>query len=700
MDQWAESDTSSRSISKREKLLQNLLKKATNFYEETIGILSGVFRLSEFVSNGSPEQEFYTYVVKVLIEESKCENASIFMLENGKLTLKAAAGSHTGETNKIITLDLGQSVAGKCVRDGVSILVSDVSNCEFFVQRSDTKVKIGSMLCLPIMEGYTPIGVLNLSHSRNNFFQTHDVRMFELLGNLVGQMVTLIGLFNVFRNECTALEKRVQQQDTSLRNISATYKAVVDASEEMIILLDHSGITFINQALNNLLESVPRYVSEIFDNDSAVYIGNQIAQLGEGQSCEFDLAVSLGKSAHFICQFFIKRLSVSQVLILIRDITLKRQMEQRNIQTEKLTSLGLLTSGIAHELNNKLTPILGFADLINISHLDAKDQKRFAVINNSANSAKKIVESLLTFSRNLPPEKIVFNMREIIDRTINLYKPTIKKRGIKIMHEVSSEPLLIKADMNCMEQVMVNLINNAIDAIGDQKGNIVIQSFVQDDFIHIHIKDSGCGIPNEVMPNIFDPFFTTKSREKGTGLGLSICYGIIADHRGEIFIDNTGQGALVRLKIPAMASDEDKMPQTKHIEELPRDFNKTPGEKYMIMIVEDEQDLLDLMVDALEPYYKVRSFMNGREAYDNLESENWELIISDLRMPEMDGMEFYRETMKISAKLASRFIFTTGDTYDIQVKNFLEETGAVYIKKPFRITELREIVREHINQNT
>jgi len=120
----------------------------------------------------------------------------------------------------------------------------------------------------------------------------------------------------------------------------------------------------------------------------------------------------------------------------------------------------------------------------------------------------------------------------------------------------------------------------------------------------------------------------------------------------------------------------------------------------MIMIVEDEQDLLDLMVDALEPYYKVRSFMNGREAYDNLESENWELIISDLRMPEMDGMEFYRETMKISAKLASRFIFTTGDTYDIQVKNFLEETGAVYIKKPFRITELREIVREHINQNT
>jgi CheY-like chemotaxis protein len=380
----------------------------------------------------------------------------------------------------------------------------------------------------------------------------------------------------------------------------------------------------------------------------------------------------------------------------MRDITAKKRIEQKTMQTEKLTSLGLLTSGIAHELNNKLTPILGFADLMDPDHLTEQDRKRLSIIINSASAAKGIVESLLKFSRNKPPEKNIFDMREVIKRTMNLYSPIIKKRGIDIINEDPEEPLYIKADMNCMEQVLVNFINNSIDAIDERAGTIWIRSFIDDEFVHVTIEDTGPGIAESVKTKIFDPFFTTKPKDKGTGLGLSICYGIISDHKGEVFIENTSNGAMATMKIPAIMEMDTKDKDTVIDDEPVSILYEGQKRQNLIMVVEDEADLLDLMVDTLSPHYKVITFENGRKACDNLEEYAWELIISDLRMPVMNGMEFYHEAIKKNPGLKKRFLFITGDTYDFQVKEFLETTGVTYLKKPFRIKELRESVHRHL----
>ena len=339
-------------------------------------------------------------------------------------------------------------------------------------------------------------------------------------------------------------------------------------------------------------------------------------------------------------------------------------------------------------------------DLIDTSYLTPRDRERFTTLMESADSARNIVGSLLTFSRNLPPAKTVFDIREIIDRTMNLYKPTIKKRGIKIMHEISQAPLVVRADMNCMEQVMVNLINNSIDAIGNESGNIIIRSFIKGGSVHIQIEDTGPGILDEVMPKVFDPFFTTKSVDKGTGLGLSICYGIITDHRGEISLENTDHGTLAIVKIPAVEKGEDRVrtPQGHEMAECCLEEMQGGDDPGTIMVVEDEEDLLDLMADALGPYYSIRSFRNGREAYEHLDEHEWELIISDLRMPVMDGMELYREVVSKKPCLQQRFLFITGDTYDLQVKEFFDRTGATFIRKPFRVKELQGIVHEEISR--
>lgn len=682
----------------RERLLLDLLKKSTDFYEDTIGILSSIFELTEHVRRGSPEDDFYSYIVQALIRESRCENASVFVVKEGKVILKAAAGACCTEGSAGVFMDIGEGVAGRCALEGRPILVPNALDCDYFKEIPNAKAKIGSMLCIPIKEGDITFGVLNLSHSRSNFFDMHSLRVFELLGLLVGQMLTLVHLSTIFQRKNSDLSDLLRQKDESLRSISESYKAVVDSSEDVIFILSgDDSVAFCNQRLLSLLGNTPGKIQDIFDSETVNHFREHLSDIPPGRFIDFEMNTAIGRDSSVIGQFFIKRLSTEQTLVVMRDVTAKRRMEQRAMQTEKLTSLGLLTSGIAHELNNKLTPILGFADLINARKLGEKDQKRLSVIINAANSAKHIVESLLKFSRNKPPEKIVFDMRDVIKRTVSLYTPTVKKRGIKLTWEDHTEPLLVRADMNCMEQVLVNFINNAIDAIDEQPGSICLTAQLKDSLVHVAIEDSGPGIPEEIMTKIFDPFFTTKSKDKGTGLGLSICYGIISDHKGEISLENTGRGAIAYIKIPAMMADG-HMERTEASEEEAGSGTKIqePGKRSMIMVVEDEEDLLDLMVDTLSPFYEVKPFSNGQTAFDHLDEHQWELIISDLRMPVMDGMELYRTVVQKNPQLKKRFMFITGDTYDYQIKEFLENTGATFLRKPFRIKDLREIVHKQL----
>jgi len=690
---------SSEYTSVREKILLDLLGKASDFYEYTVGILSSIFELTEFVSKGSPESDFYSYVTTVLIKESRCDNASIFMVEGSKIVLKAASGAISREANENVSMMLGDGVAGTCAAQGKTILVSDVNHCDFFKKIDSTRVRLGSILCVPIKEGNRTLGVMNLSHAQKGFFKVHYIRVFELLGLLIGQMLTLVHLYDVFQRRNSDLNELLKEKDESLRSITDRYKAVVDASEEMILILDDRGkLQFINKALINILPGYPSDISDIFDESAAYQLLERISGIEKQHSAEFDMNVAIGNREAIIGQFLVKRIDEDQSLVVLRDITAKRRMEQKTMQTEKLTSLGLLTSGIAHELNNKLTPILGFADLIDNSSLSPQDQKRLSVIINSANTAKGIVESLLKFSRNKPPEKNIFDLREVIRRTVTLYTPIIKKRGIVIKHEDPQDPLFIRADMNCMEQVLVNFMNNSIDAIEDKEGIIQVYSGIVDDFVQVSIEDSGPGIPEHLMSKIFDPFFTTKPKDKGTGLGLSICYGIITDHKGEISLENTKNGAKATMRIPCVVNPEteQKPGQQALVEDGPRIVAPETQKRNIIMVVEDEDDLLDLMIDTLSPYYTVIAFENGKRACDNLDEYPWELIISDLRMPVMNGMEFYAEAVRKNPELTKRFMFITGDTYDSQVKEFLERTGVPYLRKPFRIKDLREVVHNHL----
>ena len=236
-----------------------------------------------------------------------------------------------------------------------------------------------------------------------------------------------------------------------------------------------------------------------------------------------------------------------------------------------------------------------------------------------------------------------------------------------------------------------------MDAIGDQPGRIVITSASAANQARLCVSDSGPGLSSEMLPKVFDPFFTTKACDQGSGLGLSICYGIVHDHGGQISIANgLSGGAEVCIGLPLDHRRKPAEPQAASVCESQSQADQKT--ELHLMLVEDESYLRELLQDALGSRYHLSSFANGVEALRHLHDRDWNLIISDLRMPEMDGMEFYRRAVASRAHLAEHFLFTTGDTYDLEVKAFLEDNRVDYIRKPFRIKELLGKVSQRLSQ--
>ena len=233
---------------------------------------------------------------------------------------------------------------------------------------------------------------------------------------------------------------------------------------------------------------------------------------------------------------------------------LRSEVLQARLQSEKLSSLGHLVAGVAHEINNPLTSIIGCSEyLAKDNQLTGKTKEAVDIILNEARRSSQIVRNLLSFARQSVPEKVVTNINDIVRAVLEIRKYGLRDKGIKVNLELMPELPPVKVGVNQLQQVILNLINNTVDAIEESgKGSqITIRTFVKDTLVIGEIEDDGPGIPNDTFLRIFDPFFTTKSPGKGTGLGLSISYGIIREHGGEIEVNTSvGKGTKFSIGVP------------------------------------------------------------------------------------------------------------------------------------------------------
>jgi two-component system NtrC family sensor kinase len=373
-----------------------------------------------------------------------------------------------------------------------------------------------------------------------------------------------------------------------------------------------------------------------------------------------------------------------------------RLAQERLLQSEKMSSVGQLVSGVAHELNNPLTGIMGFAQLLLLRELDETVRHQVETIYAEAERASKIVSNLLTFARRRRAQKDPSNLNTLIERVLELRNYDLRVRNINT--EMEFDPALpdTMVDANQLQQVFFNIINNAEQAMkSDDEGTLRIRTRNNARTITVSFTDSGPGMTAEVIRRIFDPFFTTKDAGEGTGLGLTICYNIIEEHNGRIWAESTaGQGTTFFIELPIVGGSS--APAPKPEAEL---AHAVTAERKRILVVDDEDSIQKLLTGVLEmDGHEVIVAKNGREALDVVRRGGVDLVITDMKMPVMGGAELYTNLRDAKDPLASRVIFITGDTVAPDTRRFLQGVDNTVLNKPFRLRDVREAVHAALSR--
>ena len=387
-------------------------------------------------------------------------------------------------------------------------------------------------------------------------------------------------------------------------------------------------------------------------------------------------------------------------LELYSDVTGERQIQSKLLQTEKMAAVGQLVSGIAHELNNPLTAIMGYGQLLLGHGLSPAQFSEANKIFQEAGRARRIVKNLLYFARENQPERTRVDLNEIVERTLALRSYELRVENILVECDLAADLPETMADPYQLQQVVLNLLVNAEQALLQDRGQGHVRIRTRaagENRIALEVSDDGPGIPREIASRIFDPFFTTKPSGVGTGLGLSIVYGIVKQHEGEVTLDNqTGAGAKFIVELPVIA-----VPAGKRQAAIPEIENiAMPASKGRILVVEDEPTVAQLIVDVLrEEGHQTEAVLDSQEGLTRLSRARYDLVICDLRMPRLDGPAFYDALVRAGSSAQHRIMFVTGDTLAPRTLQFLEKSGLPYLSKPFLVEELKLAVSRRLERN-
>lgn len=358
---------------------------------------------------------------------------------------------------------------------------------------------------------------------------------------------------------------------------------------------------------------------------------------------------------------------------------------------ERMATLGQLTSGILHELSNPLTAVLGYARQLLTQPLNTSALVEVEKICREAERAARIVRSLLPLARGAHPEKKAVNLNGLLEVTLDLRRYEWDVNNIEVFLELDSTLPETQADADQLQQVLLNLLLNAEQAILSvrDRGRLHLRTSWDEAArkIFIEVTDDGPGIDPAVLPRIFEPFFTTKLPGEGTGLGLSISQDILSGHDGNLAVrSQPGRGATFTIELPMV-----NVPAAEPFESPPA---LTPGLRGRILVVDDESHIVDLVSYILrQDGHEVEITTVPTQALE-IARARFDLLICDLAMPGLDGEALYCALSEQRSPLAKRILFTTGDLLSRRTSEFLHRTGAPFLAKPFRVEELRQVVRD------
>jgi signal transduction histidine kinase len=403
-----------------------------------------------------------------------------------------------------------------------------------------------------------------------------------------------------------------------------------------------------------------------------------------------------------------------------RDLTAQRVFQAKLLQTEKLAALGQMVTGVAHELSNPLTSILGYAQRL---FLRTQAEGQFDEVRQTfqeAERASTIVRQLLMGARESRPECRKVSLNQLVSRTIDLQKISLAAERVTVEVDLDEALPFVLGDSGQLQQVLMNLIGNARQAIEQRGtgGTIRLRTKCGESgrCAQLEVSDDGPGIPQAIVSRIFDPFFATKPAGIGTGLGLAIVLGVVREHAGKMKVASPpGGGAIFSVEFPAAPAQQmhtpvvpATAPREPHRDAVPgwelRAYEQpsiSVGDAALpswtgarVLVVEDEPTVARLISDVLEDEgFHVDALLDGHEALERAARESYDLVICDMKMSSLDGQRFYEMLASTGDPLYKRFLFVTGDVLSSHTYEFLERHHLPHVAKPFRVEELTEKVR-------
>ena len=492
--------------------------------------------------------------------------------------------------------------------------------------------------------------------------------------------------------------------EAALRASEEQYHAMFNASIDGLALWDANG---------EIVDTNPALWQMYGYSDGAFSVLPPATWTGPAYRPEFLRAVAAGESLHAEMQELRRDGSVLElevhgipmqyqgkphVLTIARDITdkkrsaeeLERQRESL-YQREKLAALGSLLAGVSHELNNPLSVVVARAVLLE-EQGDSATQAAAQKIRSAAERCARIVRTFLAMARQQPPERGPVSMNEVVASALDITSYAVRTSSIELTLDLADNVPLVLADADQLHQVMLNLIINAQQSLQDQPAPRRIRVTSRFDagagMLRITVSDNGPGIPAHLRARVFEPYFTTKPVGIGLGVGLAVSLGIVEAHGGTLSVDcPPGGGAVFTITLPVgdvetAAADGG------------RSCSVNPSRR-TILIVDDEAEIRETLTEILAvARHRVVTASSGREALERMAAEHYDVILTDIRMPDLDGRALYQEIEQRWPGQAGRVVFVTGDTLASALREFVCESGRPVIEKPFLPSEVRRVVAE------
>jgi two-component system NtrC family sensor kinase len=648
------------------------------------GEMRSLLDITEAVNGSLDLREVMSLIVRRVGERVGAPRCSIVFVDQAAQRCFVMAASDNPQAD-MLAIDLAKyPEIRRAIETGAPVFVKDVANDPLLEPVREILLKQGyrSLLVLPLVYGKEVLGTLFLRASREVPFTESEMRFCR---------IAAANSANALKN--ALLFRDAAEEAARHRTTGEKLRRVLDGTPDVIVATDGEGrVTEFNRAAEDLTgcfakEALGEPLEKVFQAAAPyVAVGRKGRELlvtrPDGSASEIHLVSAPLTDASG---------EAAGSVLLGTDVTDLRRAEKSLAQAERLSSLGEVVAGVAHELNNPLSAVLGYAQLLQADPARDGLERDLSRIVESARRCQRIVVNLLSFARKHPAKKMAQDLNACVRKVIELKTYHLRAARIEAVLELADPLPPALFDFHQLEQVILNLLNNAEQSIAStgKPGRVILRTFAVDGEIRFEIEDDGPGVPQNVRHRIFDPFFTTKDIGMGTGLGLSVSYGIIQEHHGriELALDRPGGGACFTLTLPralGAATEEAAPPSTPAVKPL-------LGRR--VLVAEDEPLVLDLFSRLLEADgATVTLARDGEEAWSRILETDFDLIVADLRMPNLDGRALYERVVEEKPSMVRRFVFATGDLVRQESLKFLEGLPNRILAKPLDVDNVRRVL--------